>query len=67
MRNELTRASTWQKRKEKSLIRRKQVISFLRYGYDTRIGLEDTLALPDGSLAPGNAELIALAVSRAAI
>ena len=39
----------------------------LRYGYDTRIGLEDTLALPDGSLVPGNAELIALAVSRAAI
>jgi uncharacterized protein (DUF849 family) len=38
----------------------------LRYGYDTRIGLEDTLILPDGSLAPGNAELIALAVSRAA-
>ena len=39
----------------------------LRYGYDTRIGLEDTLALPDGSLASGNAELIALAMSRAAI
>jgi uncharacterized protein (DUF849 family) len=39
----------------------------LRYGYDTRIGLEDTLTLPDGSQATGNAELIALAVSRAAI
>ena len=39
----------------------------LHYGYDTRIGLEDTLALPDGSLVSGNAELIALAVSRAAI
>ena len=39
----------------------------LRYGYDTRIGLEDTLTLPDGGQATGNAELIALAVSRAAI
>ncbi len=39
----------------------------LRYGYDTRIGLEDTLALPDGRVAAGNAELIALAVSRATV
>jgi uncharacterized protein (DUF849 family) len=39
----------------------------LRYSYDTRIGLEDTLALPDGNLVSGNAELIALAVSRAAL
>lgn len=39
----------------------------LRYGYDTRIGLEDTLTLPDGSQVAGNEELIALAVSRAAL
>jgi len=39
----------------------------VRYGYDTRIGLEDTLTLPDGSQAAGNAELIALAVRRAGI
>jgi uncharacterized protein (DUF849 family) len=37
----------------------------LRYGYDTRIGLEDTLTLPDGSQASGNVELVAVAVSRA--
>ncbi|HET8842005.1 MAG TPA: 3-keto-5-aminohexanoate cleavage protein [Ktedonobacteraceae bacterium] len=37
-----------------------------RYGYDTRVGLEDTLTLPDGSITPGNAELIAQAMSRAA-
>ncbi|MCL6569033.1 MAG: 3-keto-5-aminohexanoate cleavage protein, partial [Meiothermus silvanus] len=30
----------------------------LQRGYDVRIGLEDTLALPDGRLASGNAELI---------
>lgn len=30
-------------------------------GLQTRIGLEDTLALPDGSPAPGNAELVAAA------
>jgi hypothetical protein len=28
----------------------------------TRIGMEDTLRLPDGSTAPGNAELVAAAV-----
>ena len=39
----------------------------LLYGYDTRIGLEDTLTRPDGSQASGNAELVALAVSRAGI
>jgi uncharacterized protein (DUF849 family) len=38
----------------------------LSLGYDTRIGLEDTLALPDGSLTQGNAELVSLVVSRAA-
>lgn len=38
----------------------------LHYGYDTRIGLEDTLTMPDGSLTSGNAELTALAVNRAA-
>ncbi len=30
-------------------------------GVQTRIGLEDTVALPDGSPAPGNAELVAAA------
>jgi uncharacterized protein (DUF849 family) len=33
-----------------------------RRGYDTRIGLEDSLTLPDGSPAPGNAALVAAAV-----
>lgn len=31
------------------------------HGYDTRIGLEDTLAGPDGDIARDNAELVALA------
>jgi uncharacterized protein (DUF849 family) len=31
-------------------------------GYDTRIGFEDTVVLPDGKLAPGNGEIIAEAV-----
>ena len=34
----------------------------LQRGYDTRIGLEDTLTLPDGNQAQGNAELVSLAV-----
>jgi hypothetical protein len=29
-----------------------------RRGLDTRVGLEDTLYLPDGSHAPGNAALV---------
>lgn len=33
----------------------------LHLGYQTRIGLEDTLKRPDGSQAQGNAELVALA------
>jgi uncharacterized protein (DUF849 family) len=33
-------------------------------GYDTRIGLEDVLTMPDGSVARGNAELVAEAVRR---
>jgi uncharacterized protein (DUF849 family) len=33
-------------------------------GYDIRVGLEDTLVLPDGSAAPGNVELVAEAVRR---
>src|SRR5262249_50835437 len=37
----------------------------LRRGYDTRIGLEDTLTLPDGSLARDNAQLVAEARVRA--
>ena len=32
-----------------------------RRGYDTRIGFEDTLRLPDGSTAASNAELVAAA------
>ena len=32
-------------------------------GLDTRIGLEDTLVLPDGSAAPGNAALVRAALS----
>ena len=38
----------------------------LRCGYDTRIGLEDTLVLPDGQPARDNAELVAIARERAA-
>ncbi|MEU4267422.1 3-keto-5-aminohexanoate cleavage protein [Streptomyces sp. NPDC026092] len=34
-----------------------------RLGLDTRIGLEDTLLLPDGSRASSNAELVAAAVA----
>ena len=30
-------------------------------GRDTRIGLEDTLLRPDGSVADGNADLVGLA------
>ncbi|HWF35374.1 MAG TPA: 3-keto-5-aminohexanoate cleavage protein [Solirubrobacteraceae bacterium] len=33
-------------------------------GIDMRVGLEDTLVLPDGSVAAGNAELVAAAVER---
>ncbi|MFZ3217452.1 MAG: 3-keto-5-aminohexanoate cleavage protein [Candidatus Acidiferrales bacterium] len=33
-------------------------------GYDTRIGLEDALTLPDGSLTKGNGELVTEAVKR---
>jgi uncharacterized protein (DUF849 family) len=36
-----------------------------RRGYHTRIGLEDVLTLPDGSVAKGNGELVAEAVRRA--
>src|SRR5277367_1014102 len=36
-----------------------------RRGYDTRIGLEDVLTLPDGSQAASNAELVAEAMKRA--
>jgi uncharacterized protein (DUF849 family) len=37
----------------------------LKRGYDTRIGLEDTLLLPDGGTARNNAELVAFASQRA--
>lgn len=37
----------------------------LQHGYDTRIGLEDTLTLPDGRLAKDNAELVSLAIDKA--
>jgi uncharacterized protein (DUF849 family) len=36
----------------------------LRCGYDTRIGLEDTLNLPDGRVARDNAELVMMARAR---
>jgi uncharacterized protein (DUF849 family) len=35
-----------------------------RLGYATRIGLEDTLLLPDGSPASGNADLVRVASGR---
>src|SRR4051794_16387087 len=38
----------------------------LRRSYDTRIGFEDTLTLPDGSPARDNAQLVATARDRAA-
>ncbi len=38
----------------------------LRLGRDIRVGLEDTVVLPDGSSATGNAELVAAAVRLAA-
>jgi uncharacterized protein (DUF849 family) len=34
-----------------------------RRGWETRIGLEDTLTLPDGTVAPGNAELVRAAAA----
>jgi uncharacterized protein (DUF849 family) len=37
----------------------------LEHGYDTRIGLEDTLTLADGQMAKDNAELVAHAVRKA--
>jgi uncharacterized protein (DUF849 family) len=37
----------------------------LHRGYETRIGLEDTLTLPAGQLAKDNAELVAHAVRKA--
>ncbi len=36
----------------------------LAWGYDTRIGLEDVLVLPDGNPARDNAQLVAAAVGR---
>jgi uncharacterized protein (DUF849 family) len=33
-----------------------------REGFSTRVGLEDGSALPDGSVAPSNAELVRAAV-----
>ncbi|MBV9886449.1 MAG: 3-keto-5-aminohexanoate cleavage protein [Acidobacteria bacterium] len=35
-----------------------------RRGYDTRVGLEDTLTMPDGRPAPGNGALVAEAAHR---
>jgi len=37
----------------------------LARGYDTRVGFEDTLALPDGAPAPSNAALVTAACRRA--
>jgi uncharacterized protein (DUF849 family) len=34
----------------------------VREGFSTRVGLEDGSALPDGSVAPSNAELVRAAV-----
>jgi uncharacterized protein (DUF849 family) len=34
-----------------------------RRGYDTRIGIEDTARLPDGKIAPGNADLVRAALA----
>ncbi|MBV9257493.1 MAG: 3-keto-5-aminohexanoate cleavage protein, partial [Ktedonobacteraceae bacterium] len=39
----------------------------LRRGYDTRIGLEDTLMMPDGRVARDNAELVSVACKMAGI
>ena len=33
-----------------------------RLGLDTRIGLEDVLTLPDGTVPPGNADLVRAAL-----
>jgi uncharacterized protein (DUF849 family) len=33
-------------------------------GYDTRVGFEDILTLPDGNQAPGNGALVAEAYRR---
>ena len=38
----------------------------LVHGYDVRIGLEDTLLMPDGSRAQGNADLVEAAARIAA-
>jgi uncharacterized protein (DUF849 family) len=38
----------------------------LKRGYDTRIGLEDTLTLPDGTVARDNAQLVSVAADKAA-
>lgn len=38
-----------------------------RLGMDARIGLEDTLQLPDGSVAEDNAQLVGVALSRMAV
>jgi uncharacterized protein (DUF849 family) len=38
----------------------------LRRGLDTRIGLEDTLHLPDGALAEGNPALVRAAIAMGA-
>jgi uncharacterized protein (DUF849 family) len=35
----------------------------LELGHDVRIGLEDTLVLPDGSRAAGNGDLVAACVA----
>ncbi|MBO0685424.1 MAG: 3-keto-5-aminohexanoate cleavage protein [Candidatus Dormibacteraeota bacterium] len=43
-----------------------EVIEFgLEGGWDVRVGLEDTLQLPDGTTASGNADLVAAAVAMA--
>jgi uncharacterized protein (DUF849 family) len=34
-----------------------------RRGYDTRIGMEDTIRMPDGKIAPGNGDLVRAALA----
>jgi uncharacterized protein (DUF849 family) len=48
-----TEATTWQMMDEA-----------IARGYDVRIGLEDTLVMPDGRIAKDNVELVAEAVRR---
>jgi len=39
------------------------VADAFRRGHDTRVGFEDSIYLPDGSIAPGNAALVRAALA----